>query len=193
LLSRIVHCFIYDLPHHTRGILKGANHAGKIQSTPERISQRQNHPARLHAPGGGVYPEVFLHQVRFSLHSFPCLLNLCRDFASFVVARKLRIIACSTRRDTAMNYRYWALALALVLYAKPSFAFESRNPERDDRRLKIELDVVPTPPQQDFEQYVQALAAASQRDAREAEARREESIAKNNQVKTLNPLVLFRW
>lgn len=92
-----------------------------------------------------------------------------------------------------MNYRYWALALALVLYAKPSFAFESRNPERDDRRLKIELEVVPTPPQQDFEQYVQALAAASQRDAREADARREESIAKNNQVKTLNPLVLFRW
>jgi hypothetical protein len=90
-----------------------------------------------------------------------------------------------------MNYRYWALAL--VLYATPSFAFESRNPERDDRRLKIGLEMVPTPLQQDFEQYVQALAAASQREAKEADARREESIAKNNQVKTLNPLVLFRW
>jgi hypothetical protein len=92
-----------------------------------------------------------------------------------------------------MNYRYWALALALVLYANPSFAFESRNPERDDRRLKIELEMTPTPPQQDFEQYIQALAATARRDANPEERLRKLDADKERQAKALNPIVLFRW
>jgi hypothetical protein len=92
-----------------------------------------------------------------------------------------------------MSYRYFALAIVLTLGSSPAVAFETKDLERDDRGLRIELEVVPTPQQKDFEQYVQELVASVQRDAREGNLKREEDLAKDKQPKTLNPLVLFRW
>jgi hypothetical protein len=92
-----------------------------------------------------------------------------------------------------MRYGYFAIALALILSSSPTLAFETKAPERDDRGLRIELEVVHTPEQKDFEQYIQELVASAQRDARERNTKREEDTAKEKQPKTLNPLVLFRW
>jgi hypothetical protein len=92
-----------------------------------------------------------------------------------------------------MSYRYFALALVLTLGSSPAVAFETKDPERDDRGLRIELEVVPTPEQKDFEQYIHEVVASAQRDAREGNLKRKEDIAKDKQPKTLNPLVLFRW
>jgi hypothetical protein len=92
-----------------------------------------------------------------------------------------------------MRYGYFAVALVLILSSSPTLAFETKDLERDDGSLRIELEVVPTPEQKDFEQYIQELVASAQRDAREANSKREEDAAKDKQPKTLNPLVLFRW
>jgi hypothetical protein len=91
-----------------------------------------------------------------------------------------------------MRFGYFVIALVLIL-SSPTLAFETKDLERDDRSLRIELEVVPTPEQKDFEQYIQELVASAQRDAREANSKREEDAAKDKQPKTLNPLVLFRW
>ena len=91
-----------------------------------------------------------------------------------------------------MTYGFFATALVLILSA-PVSALDTKDLERDDRGLRIELEVVPTPEQKDFEQYIEELVASAQRDAREANSKREEDIAKAKQPKTLNPLVLFRW
>ncbi|HEY2919973.1 MAG TPA: hypothetical protein VGK77_13385 [Candidatus Binatia bacterium] len=92
-----------------------------------------------------------------------------------------------------MKQGYFAIALALIFSSSPTLAFETKDPERDDRGLRIELEVVPTPVQKDFEEYVQDLVASAQRDKEEASSKREEEVAKNKQPKPLNPLVLFRW
>jgi hypothetical protein len=92
-----------------------------------------------------------------------------------------------------MRYGYFAIALILTLDFSQALAFETKDLERDDRDLRIELEVVPTPEQKDFEQYIQELVASAQRDGREANLKREEDIVKGKQPKTLNPLVLFRW
>jgi len=84
-------------------------------------------------------------------------------------------------------------ALAVILEATSAQAFEMKDPQRDDRRLRVELEVVPTPPQQDFEQYVQELVASAQREAKESNSKREADAAKDKPLKTLNPMVLFRW
>jgi hypothetical protein len=97
------------------------------------------------------------------------------------------------RRNKIMKFGYLAFALAVILEATSAQAFEMRDPPREDRRLRVELEVVPTPPQQDFEQYVQELAASAQREAKESNAKREADAAKDKQLKTLNPMVLFRW
>jgi heme/copper-type cytochrome/quinol oxidase subunit 2 len=68
-----------------------------------------------------------------------------------------------------------------------------KNSEADKRRMTIELEVVPTPPQKDFEQYVQEQATAAQRDAKDAGFKSNEQLAKNKQPKPLNPMTLFRW
>jgi hypothetical protein len=91
-----------------------------------------------------------------------------------------------------MRYGYFGIALVLILNSS-TLAFETKDLERDDRGLRIELEVVPTLQQKNFEQYIQELVASAQRDAREANLKREEDIAKDKQAKTLNPLVLFRW
>jgi hypothetical protein len=92
-----------------------------------------------------------------------------------------------------MKYGYLVLALAIVVETTSAWAFETRDQQREDRRLRVELDVVPAPPQQDFEQYVQELAASAQREAKEANSKREVDAAKDKQLKPLNPVVLFRW
>jgi hypothetical protein len=92
-----------------------------------------------------------------------------------------------------MRFGYFAIALIVILTAFPTLAFETKDLERDGHGLRVELEVVPTPQQKDFEQYVQELVASAQRDAREGNLKREEDLAKNKQPKTLNPLVLFRW
>jgi hypothetical protein len=91
-----------------------------------------------------------------------------------------------------MRYGFFATALVLILSA-PASALDTKDIQRDERGLRIELEVVPAPEQKDFEQYVQELVASAQRDAREANTKRQEDIAKDKQLKTLNPLVLFRW
>ena len=92
-----------------------------------------------------------------------------------------------------MRYGYLAIPLVFLLSSSPILSFETKDLERDDRGLRIELEVVPTPEQKDFEQYVQELVASAQRDARQGNLKREEDIVKNKQPKPLNPLVLFRW
>ena len=92
-----------------------------------------------------------------------------------------------------MKYGYFAFALILISQADPSLGFELNNPKPDKRRMTIELEVVPIPPQKDFGQYVQEQAAAAQRDAKDPGSKPNEQLAKNIQPKPLNPMVLFRW
>jgi len=97
------------------------------------------------------------------------------------------------RRNKIMKCGYLVFALAVILEATSAQAFEMKDPQREDRRLRVELEVVPTPPQQDFEQYVQELVASAQREAKESNSKREADAAKDKPLKTLNPMVLFRW
>jgi len=97
------------------------------------------------------------------------------------------------RRNKIMKCGYLVFALAVILETSSAQAFEIKDPQREDRGLRVELEIVPTPPQQDFEQYVQELAASAQREAKESNSKREADAAKDKQLKTLNPLVLFRW
>ena len=92
-----------------------------------------------------------------------------------------------------MKCGYLVFALAVILEATSAQAFEMKDPQREDRRPRVELEVVPTPPQQDFEQYVQELAASAQREAKESNSKRQADALKEKQLKTLNPMVLFRW
>jgi hypothetical protein len=85
----------------------------------------------------------------------------------------------------------FALALVSVLNAAPLSAFELKNPEREERRLKIELEAAPSPEQQDFDKYVQELAAAARRDV-DSPPEKKDKI-KELQAKAVNPMVLFRW
>jgi hypothetical protein len=59
--------------------------------------------------------------------------------------------------------------------------------------LRIELETIPAPAQQNFDDYVQDLAAAAQRDERQEEQARKDQLAKAQKLKVLNPIVLFRW
>jgi len=92
-----------------------------------------------------------------------------------------------------MKFGIFIFAFVFILRIATASALELKNPEPDKRRMTIELEVVPTPPQQDFEQYVQGLAAAAQRDAKDAGSKPNEELAKNKQPKPLNPMTLFRW
>ena len=92
-----------------------------------------------------------------------------------------------------MKSCFFIFAVAFILRASSASAFELKNPEPENRRMTVELEAVPMPPQQGFEQYVQELAAAAQRDARDAGSKPGEQLAKNKQPKPLNPMTLFRW
>ena len=92
-----------------------------------------------------------------------------------------------------MKYGYFAFALVLIFKADASLGFELKNPEPDKRHMTIDLEVVPLPPQKDFEQYVQEQAATAQQDAKDAGSKPKEQLATNKQPKPLNPVTLFRW
>ena len=90
-----------------------------------------------------------------------------------------------------MKYGFRVFALVIILQALPAFAFELKNPEREERRLKIELDAPPSQVQRDFDRYVQELAAAARRDM-ESPPEKKDRI-KELQENAVNPIVLFRW
>ncbi|MGH7873394.1 MAG: hypothetical protein ACREQO_14370, partial [Candidatus Binatia bacterium] len=72
-------------------------------------------------------------------------------------------------------------------------AFETRNPARDERRLRIELEEVPSAAQGNLDRYVRDLAAEAQKDASPEERARKQDAAKERQAKVVNPFPLFRW
>ena len=92
-----------------------------------------------------------------------------------------------------MKYGFFVVILVFVLSAIPTSAFDLKNNEREERNLRIELEAIPSPAQQDFDKYIQDLAASAQRDARAEEQARKDQAAKDYQRKVLNPMVLFRW
>jgi hypothetical protein len=54
-----------------------------------------------------------------------------------------------------MKFSIFIFSFVFIVKAATASALELKNPEADKRRMTIELEVVPTPPQKDFEQYVQ--------------------------------------
>ncbi len=92
-----------------------------------------------------------------------------------------------------MKYGFFTFALIFTLKAIPVSAFELKNPERDEGRLRIELEPAPSEVQQNFDRYVQDLAAAAQKDATPEERARKDDAAQERQAKVVNPMVLFRW
>jgi len=92
-----------------------------------------------------------------------------------------------------MKYGLFIFILVFVLRAIPTSAFDLKNDEREERNLRIELEAIPSPVQQDFDKYIQDLAASAQRDTRAEEQARKDQAAKDYQRKALNPIVLFRW
>lgn|SRR5262245_50658394 len=98
-----------------------------------------------------------------------------------------------TRRKKRLIYGPVIFALAIFVEAISVQAFEVKEQRPEHRRLSVELDVVPMPPQQDFEQYVQELAASAQREVKDPNSKRDTDVAKDKPFKTLNPMVLFRW
>lgn len=90
-----------------------------------------------------------------------------------------------------MKYGFGIFALAVIFQALPVFAFELKNPEREERRLKLELEAAPSQVQQDFDRYVQELAAAARRDV-DSPPEKKDTI-KELEAKAVNPVVLFRW
>lgn len=92
-----------------------------------------------------------------------------------------------------MKYGFFAVILVFVLRAIPASAFELSKPEREERGLYIELKSSESPAQPDFDKYVQELAAVAQRDAKSRESQQQDDALKNQQAKTFNPIVIFRW
>ena len=92
-----------------------------------------------------------------------------------------------------MKYRFLAIILVFGLWTIPASAFELKNTESNQRDLSIELETIPAPAQQSFDNYVQDLAAEAQRDERQEEQARKDQLAKAQKPKVLNPIVLFRW
>jgi len=89
-----------------------------------------------------------------------------------------------------MKYGFRVFALVAILQALPAFAFELKNPEREEPRLKIDLEA-PSQVQQDFDKYVREAAAAARRDV-DSPPEKKDRI-KELQANAVNPVVLFRW
>jgi hypothetical protein len=92
-----------------------------------------------------------------------------------------------------MRYRVALLALLFVLRAIPALAFESRPAEAKERRLRLELEVTPSPLQRNFDRYIEELAAGARQDAFYGEQARKQEEARARERKVLNPIALFRW
>ena len=83
-----------------------------------------------------------------------------------------------------MKFGIFIFSIVFIVRAATASALELKNPEADKRRMTIELEVVPTPPQNYYD-------AGS--DAKDAGSKSNEQLAKNKQPKPLNPMTLFRW
>ncbi len=93
-----------------------------------------------------------------------------------------------------MKYGFYVLALVFSSQRSCRLShLRLKNPEREESRLKIELDAVPSQVQRDFDRYVQDLAAEAQRDAVPRHAGKARRRRKSCKRKLVNPLVLFRW
>jgi hypothetical protein len=92
-----------------------------------------------------------------------------------------------------MKYGLLSFACVFVLKSIPVSAFESSVPEREEPRLRIELEAMPSPVQQDFDRYVQELATAAHKDATPEERARKADAAKQQQPKAINPIAILRW
>ena len=92
-----------------------------------------------------------------------------------------------------MKYRLPVFTWVFILATLPASAFEGRSPVRENPRLRIELEEIPSAPRHDFDRYVQELAAEARKDATPEERARRDDAAKQKQPKPLNPLALFRW
>jgi hypothetical protein len=92
-----------------------------------------------------------------------------------------------------MKYGIFAFALVFILTAVPVSAYELRDPGRDEPRLHIELESVPSRVQQDFDRYVKELAAAARQDATPEGRARLEDAARERRLAVLNPIALLRW
>jgi hypothetical protein len=88
-----------------------------------------------------------------------------------------------------MKKRIFAVALAIMAHALPVAAFEIKNPEPKPR-LKIEIESAPVV-QENFDRYVQELAAVARRDAESPPQKKDKTA--ELQAKAINPMVLFRW
>jgi len=62
-----------------------------------------------------------------------------------------------------MEHRALIIALVFVLNAIPVWAFEIRKPQRDENRLRIELEAVPSPAQENMDRYVRDLPPTRRR------------------------------
>jgi hypothetical protein len=87
-----------------------------------------------------------------------------------------------------MKYSPFVFALAIMAQALPATAFELKNSERQER-LKIELEPAASQVQENFDKYVQELAAAARRDAISPPEKPDR--IKELQAKALNPIL--RW
>ena len=92
-----------------------------------------------------------------------------------------------------MKYATFTISMFFLTQAIPVSAFELKPSERDEHRLHLELEPVLDRGQQDFDRYIQDLAAAARKDATPEERARKEDAAKEKQPEVLNPLALFRW
>jgi hypothetical protein len=54
-----------------------------------------------------------------------------------------------------MKFGIFIFSIVFIVRAATASALELKIPVAGKRRMTIELEVVPTPPQKDFEQYVQ--------------------------------------
>lgn len=90
-----------------------------------------------------------------------------------------------------MKFAHLVFLPVFILVASPALGFELQHRAPEQRRLRIELEPQPTQVQQDFDKYVQELAAAARRDADSPLAKKD--AVKELQAKALNPAVLFRW
>jgi len=89
-----------------------------------------------------------------------------------------------------MKVAYGAFLSAFLL-AAPLSAFEVKNPQSEESRLKIELEAESAQVQQDFDTYVRNLATAARRNV-DSPPEKPDRV-KELQAKALNPIVLFRW
>ena len=92
-----------------------------------------------------------------------------------------------------MKYGIFLVVLFFIAKAIPASAFEVKHCQGNEQRLRIELEPGPAHGEQNFDRYIQDLAAAARKDATPEERARKEDALKEQQPKVFNPIALFRW